>query len=96
MAEETLNEKLTKVSEELQIQTTTRLACDKLIEGGSVKIIDTTEQKEGVEPIAINLSGDVVANVLRPVVDLVNAKRERLLAIKEQILNQIQAETVGK
>ena len=92
MAEETLNEKLTKVSEELQNQTTTRLACDKLIEGGSVKIVDATEQKEGAEPITISISGDVVANVLRPIIDLVNAKRERLLAVKEQILNQIEAD----
>jgi len=88
-----LNEQLTKVSEELQNQTTTRLVCDKLIEAGTVKIVDNTPPAEGVEPLAIVVSGDVVANVLRPIIDLVNAKRERLLSAKEQILKQIEDST---
>lgn len=89
-----LNEQLTKVSEELQNQTTTRLACDKLIENGTIKIVDNSPQKEGVEPVTVIISGEIVANVLKPLVDLINIKRERLLAAKEQILNQIQAEVV--
>lgn len=93
MADLTLNEQLTKVSEELQNQTTTRLVCDKLIEAGNVKVLDNNPQAEGVEPMAIVVSGDVVANILRPIVDLVNAKRERLLAAKEQILLKMQEET---
>lgn len=88
-----LNDQLTKVSEDLQNQTTTRLVCDKLIEAGTVKIVDNNPQAEGVEPLAIVVSGDVVANVLRPVIDLVNAKRERLLAAKEQILKAIEDST---
>ena len=87
---ENLNEQLTKISEELQGQTTTRIVCDKLIESGNVKIVDNAPPKEGVEPLTIVVSGDVVANVLRPIVDLVNIRRERLLAAKEQILAKMQ------
>lgn len=85
-----LSDQLTQVSQELQNQTATRLVCDKLIELANVKIVDNTPQKDGVDPIAIAISGDVVANVLKPVIDLVNSKRERLLAIKEQILQKMQ------
>ena len=92
----TLNEQLTKISEILQGQTTTRLVCDKLVEIGNVKIVDNTPPKDGEEPIAIIVTGDVVANVLKPVIDLINLKREQSLAIKEQVLLKMQGEVEKK
>lgn len=85
-------EELKKVSAQLENNNTSIALCKKLIEGGVIRIVDPTDQSEA--PPALTVNGDIVNQVLLPIIRLSEAKKEQLLSIKEQVLNAIAAELV--
>lgn len=91
-----LKETLSQVSQQLASIQSTRKSCAKLIETGSIKLVDNgTELREGEEPIGITVSSqEMVQAMLRPVVNQLDAKREQLLNVKEQLLSQLEKGSV--
>lgn len=83
MSEE-IKKQLTEVSARLQNFTSSRTTIDKLIESGSIKIIDAKDKND--EPLALDLSGEIVAAILNPVVTFINQRKEQLVNIKERLL----------
>lgn len=90
--EPTLREQLQNVSQKLENLNVTRATCMKLMEMGAVKILQGVQPAEGEEPLSLDINGDVVGNILSPVLNIVNRRREEFLSYKENILGEIEKE----
>jgi len=89
-------EDLKSVSEQLQNSTQTRNICDSMIKTQAIKIIEVRELKEGEKALELIINGELVGAVIDPVIQLVNQRKEKLLAKKEQLLNAIEDELKPK
>lgn len=59
----------------------------ELIKGGNVKIVDSSrEVEEGQEPLTLTVKGEIMAEVLSPVVRVLNYRKENLVNVKERLL----------
>ena len=91
MSEE-LKKQLSVISERLQQIAGSRATCDKLIESGSVHVVDANA-KEGQEPVTLSLaSSEMIEVVLQPVIKQLDIQKERLLNAKESVLNSLEKE----
>lgn len=86
MSEEIRNQ-LQEVSTQLQNLASTRAACSQMMQNQKIKIVDLTDESE--DPLAITLQGNAASQVLSPLLQGVNANREQLINIKENLLNQL-------
>lgn len=98
MSEE-LKTRLKEVSEELANISKTREIVDKMLQGDesgqTVQLVNAkSEDKE--QPDVLTVHNEVVAAVMRPIVNITTQRRERMLAIKEQILTALEQEALGE
>lgn len=80
-------ELLKDVSASLQQLSTTRAACQQMIQGQQIKIVDATDESEN--PLGINVTGQAAVAILSQLLQGVNANREQLINQKEYLLNQL-------
>jgi hypothetical protein len=88
MANDETKQQLDQVNSQLQNLNASRLTCDRLIESGSLKIVDANDKGEA--PLTLSISGDIVADVLAPVIKTINVRKENMLAIKERLLGLVE------
>jgi hypothetical protein len=93
--QQTPREQLTAVSQRLENLNVTRVTIAKLMELNAIKIVQGTAPEEGQEPLNIDVSGDIVATILSPVLNVVNRRREEFLQYKEQLLAEIEKQVLA-
>lgn len=85
----TLQEKLGQVNAQLANLKATEGACAEFLKDKNIKIVNAADESD--EPLSLNLTGNAVASVIRPIVQGVNQNKEQLISIKEQLLEAIEA-----
>ena len=95
MSEE-IKEKITTVTDQLQNVMNSRATVDKLIQTGTVVLVEVPKEKvEGVEPAQLSVnSPELIERMMNPVVRELDAKRNGLLNLKESLLNQLETEVL--
>ncbi len=89
-----LRDRLTGTSAQLQNLVRSQATISKFVECGKVKVVDTTA-KEGEDPAALSVNGsEAIQAMMNPIIRELNSQRERLLNIKEALLNEIERMTV--
>jgi hypothetical protein len=67
----------------------------KLVECGKVKVVDATA-KEGEDPAALSVNGsEAIQAMMNPITRELNFQKEKLLNLKEALLNAIEKETLA-
>ena len=89
----TLQEKLEQVNMQLNNLRATEAACVEILKDKNIKIVNVADESE--EPLSLNLTGNAVVSVIRPIVQGVTANKEQLVSIKEQLLMAKEQEMVG-
>jgi len=92
--EMTLQEKLAQINANLNSLKATEAACSKILENKTIKIVDLSDTSE--DPLSLTLNGNAVVAVLRPIVQGVEANRNQMISIKEQLLSAIEEEISKK
>lgn len=94
MSEE-LKQNLQNVSAQLQQLASTKATIQKLVENGSVRVVDATT-KEGEEPLVLSIgSSEMIDAMLAPVDREVSLRKERALNAKEALLRALEQELTG-
>lgn len=88
---EELKNQLTQISQQLTNVASSKATCDKLVESGQVRVVDSNpEQEDPQNPPTLTIgSQEAVRAMLNPIIRQLDTQRERLLNAKEQVLNQI-------
>ena len=86
----TLQEKLTRVNGSLNDLRATEAACNEILKEKRIKIINLADTSE--DPLALTLNGNATVAVIQPILRGVDANREQLVTIKEQLLAALEAE----
>lgn len=94
-----LKGRLKEVSTELENINKTRDITNRMLqgdeEGQSIQIVNVkSEDKEN--PDVLTVHNEIVASVLRPILNITSQRRERMLSIKEQILAALEQEALGE
>lgn len=92
--EPTNQEKLAQVNANLNSLKATEVACAKILENKSIKIVDLSDTSE--DPLSLTLNGNAVMAVLRPIMQGVESNRNQMISIKEQLLSLIEQEMTKK
>lgn len=92
--EMTTQEKLAQVNANLNSLKATEVACAKILENKSIKIVDLSDTSE--DPLSLTLNGNAVVAVLRPIMQGVENNRNQMITIKEQLLALIEQEIAKK
>lgn len=87
--------KLKEISAELEDNKKTSEIVKLLIEGENVRIFNG-KVIEGEQPVNISVTGEIVKHILIPLLKISADKRENLLAVKEQILDEMAKEALGE
>ena len=90
----TLQEKLAQVNTNLNNLKATETACADILKDKHIKIVNMADTSE--DPLSLTLQGNAVVAVIRPIVQGIEANRNQLVAIKEQLLSAIEAELASK
>lgn len=93
MSEE-LKKNLQTVSEQLQQLNATTATIQKLIAGESVRIVESNPE-EGKDPSMLTVtSSEMITAILHPVSNEVKARKERMLNMKESLLQSLEQELI--
>lgn len=90
----TLQEKLAQVNAQLGNLKATEAACAEILKEKNIKIVNVADESE--EPLSLNITGNAVTSVIRPIVQGVTANKDQLVSIKEQLLMALEAEMAGE
>jgi hypothetical protein len=80
----TTQEKLAQVNMQLNNLKATEAACAEILKDKNIKIVNVADESE--EPLSLNITGNAVTAVVRPIVQGVTQNKDQLIAIKEQLL----------
>lgn len=89
----TLQEKLAQVNVQLNNLKATEAACVEILKDKNIKIVNVADESD--EPLSLNLTGNAVTSVIRPIVQGVTANKDQLVAIKEQLLMAMEQAMAG-
>ena len=90
----TLKEKLSQVNAQLGNLKATEAVCVEFLKDNNIRIVNAADTSD--EPLSLNLTGNAVASVIRPIVQGVTQNKEQLISIKEQLLTAIEQEMTAE
>lgn len=82
-----VDDQLNIANAQLQGVNNSLATAQELIKGGNVKIVDESKEvEEGQEPLTLTVKGEIMSEVLSPVVRVLNYRKENLVNVKERLL----------
>ena len=96
MAKEEIKKQLEDVSSQLVQAKSSIATCNQLAAGGKVSVVSGEEVKEGEQPLSLNInSEELITEAMKPIIRALTYRVDRLLAIKEQLLLNLEIEIEG-